>query len=121
MLRWLLILVFSIILLTMLVVTTYASLDRSILEVGSELTTDPWFHATLADAYFGFLTFYCWVAYKERSWGAKGIWLALVLILGNIAMASYVLWQLIRLGSNFSPAAFLLRPSDLPAGPDSRS
>ena len=35
------------------------------------LTTPPdnaWTIATLFDAYYGFITFYVWVAYKERRW-----------------------------------------------------
>ena len=88
---------FSTILLAMLTVTIYASLDRSVLNVGSQLTSDPWFQATLADAYFGFLTFYVWVAYKERSRLRKVLWFLLIMALGNIAMAIYVLIQLAKL------------------------
>ena len=94
--RTLLILLFLLILVTMLTITTYASLDRSIFSLGSQLTSDPWFHATLADAYFGFLTFYVWVAYKERAIWRKLLWFALIMALGNIAMAVYVLIQLRR-------------------------
>ena len=78
----------------MLAVTTYASLDRSILSVGSQLTADHWFQATLADAYFGFLTFYVWVAYKEPVIWQKLLWFVLIMLLGNIAMSAYVLIQL---------------------------
>ncbi len=107
--RWILLFLFCCILLAMLTVTMTASLDRSILKVGKELTSDPWFQATLADAYFGFLTFYCWVAYKERGWASKLTWFVLIMLLGNIAMASYMLWQLLRIGPEFSAARLLLR------------
>ncbi len=95
--RTILVVLFVGILLSMLAVTTYASLDRSVLNVGSDLTSDPWFQATLADAYFGFLTFYVWVAYKEPSLWRKALWFVLIMALGNIAMAVYVLIQLAKL------------------------
>ena len=49
------------------------------------------------DAYFGFLTFYMWVLYKERGIGMRILWFALIMSLGNIAMSLYVLIQLMRL------------------------
>lgn len=94
MIRLRLLLLFGGILAGMLSVTTYASLDRSILDVGPQLTSDPWFHATLADAYFGFLTFYVWVAYKESALWRKVVWCVLIITLGNITMSIYVLIQL---------------------------
>jgi hypothetical protein len=94
MIRGLLVLLFLGILTGMLAVTTHAMRDRSILAVGPELTADPWFQATLADAYFGFLTFYVWVAYKEPTWWRRVLWFVLIMTLGNIAMSLYMLWQL---------------------------
>ena len=81
----------------MLAVTTIASLDRGVFEAGADLWSDPWFRATLADAYFGFLAVYLWIAYKERSWGRRVLWFVLLMLLGNIAIAVYVLIQLFRL------------------------
>lgn len=100
---------FALVLMAMLAITTYASLDRSILNVGSQLTSDPWFLATLADAYFGFLTFYVWVAYKEAGLVKRFVWFVLIMTLGNIAMASYLLWQLWRLDPRATPTDLLLR------------
>ena len=97
MMRTTLLILFGGILVSMLAVTTYASLDRSIFHVGPQLTSDPWFHATLADAYFGFLTFFVWVAYKEPSRWSKVLWFVLIMTLGNIAMSIYVLLQLAKL------------------------
>jgi hypothetical protein len=77
---------FVLILAAMLAVTTYASLDRSIFSVRSQMTSDPWFQATLADAYFGFLTFYVWVAYKEPSVWRKLLWFVLIMTLGDVAL-----------------------------------
>lgn len=78
----------------MLVVTISASFEQSIVEASRVLWPDPWFRATLTDAYFGFLTVYVWIAYKERSLVARVVWFLAVMGLGNIAIASYVLLQL---------------------------
>ena len=71
--------------------------------------THPWFVATLFDAYFGFLWFWAWIAYKETSNAARAVWLVLVLGLGNIAMAGYMLLQLRRLPAGAAAEALLLR------------
>ena len=100
---------FLAILLAMSAVTIEASLDRGVFQAGSELWPDPWFRATLADAYFGFITVYAWVAYKERTWSARLLWFVAFMALGNFAMASYVLIQLARAGRERSAEALLLR------------
>ena len=71
--------------------------------------THPWFVATLADAYFGFLWFWAWIAYKEGSNLARAAWLVGVLGLGNIAMAAYMLLQLRKLPAGATAEALLLR------------
>ena len=70
---------------------------------------NPWFVATMFDAYFGFLWFWAWIAYKERSWLSRIIWLFLVLTLGNMAMAAYMLVQLVRLPADARVEDLLLR------------
>ena len=57
---------------------------------------DPWFRATLVDAYCGFLTFFVWVAYNEHTMWRRGLWFVLIMTLGNIAMSVYVLIQLTK-------------------------
>jgi len=69
----------------------------------------PWLVATLFDAYFGFLWFWLWIAYKEPGWGARLAWLAGVLALGNMTMAVYMLWQLWKLPPGATAADLLLR------------
>lgn len=59
---------FLAILAFMLFATVSASFDRSVWRAGATLWPDPWFRATLADAYCGFLTFYTWLFYREASW-----------------------------------------------------
>lgn len=71
--------------------------------------THPWFVATLADAYFGFLWFWAWIACKETSNVARAAWLVGVLALGNIAMAAYMLLQLRRLPPGAGADQLLLR------------
>jgi hypothetical protein len=58
---------------------------------------NPWAVATLWDAYCGFITFFCWVCYKEGSTGPRVLWFILIMALGNIAMSAYMLIQLFRL------------------------
>jgi len=99
---------FGAILVAMIAVTVRASLDRSILDAG-EVVRDPWGLATLFDAYFGFLTFYVWVAYRESSGIARCGWFVLIMTLGNIAMAAYVLLLLRRLPVDAGVARILLR------------
>lgn len=87
---------FLLVLLSMLAVTSWASLECALWKTPREVVTHPWFIATLFDTYWAFLTFYCWVAYKEVSWIARLAWLIGILLLGNIVMAIYMLIQLFR-------------------------
>jgi hypothetical protein len=85
-----------LVLAVMLYVTVNASLHQDIVSATRQLWPDPWFRATLADAYCGFLFFWLWVAWREQS-VAKGILsFFLIMTLGNIAMAGYLLVQLRR-------------------------
>jgi hypothetical protein len=56
----------------------------------------PWTVATLVDAYCGFLTFYVWVAWREPTTLRRVLWFVLIMGLGNITMALYVLLALRR-------------------------
>ena len=101
--------VFAAILVFMLFVTSWASLNESILTGGSKVMEIPWGVATLADAYCGFLTFFVWVAYKEVQFFRSLIWLILIFLLGNIAMSLYVLIQIYRLPKDALVEDLLLR------------
>lgn len=94
--RMLLTTLFAGILALMIGVTTWASLDRSVFHAGN-LFADRWFVATLCDAYFGFITFYVWVAYREKSLAGRVLWFAAIMTLGNIAMAFYVILAIQRM------------------------
>ncbi len=100
---------FIIILISMIVCTGWASSHQSVFAWGG-LTVGRdryWTIATLCDAYFGFLTFYVWVAYKETRWLPRAAWFLAIMALGNMAMASYVLLQLMRLRAG-QPASAIL-------------
>lgn len=102
---------FSFIFVIMICITVWASLKSNVLEGFAYLFNDRWAIATLADATFGFITFYAWVFYKETSWFSRLLWLILILALGNIAMAFYMLRLLIKVGVNARPEDILLRKS----------
>jgi len=102
---------FAGILIYMVCMTTWVSLHKSILLSPDEFSWahSPWAVATLFDAYFGFITFYAWVFYKETGGAARLVWFVLIMGLGNIAMSSYVLIQLVRLRPEQPASDILLR------------
>jgi hypothetical protein len=80
----------------MLYVTISASLHQDLITATRQLWPDPWFRATLADAYCGFVFFWLWVAWREQSSVKGALWFILIMALGNLAMAGYLLVQLRR-------------------------
>ena len=99
----------SLIIFSMMVVTGWASLYENVLIGGQKVLAEPWGVATMFDTYFAFLTFYFWVFYKESSHFSKLIWLILILLLGNMAISAYLLWQLYRLPPRAPVAHILVR------------
>jgi len=89
--------VFALILIAMLSVTITATIDQNIFEAVGNMWPNWWFKATLADAYFGFLTFFVWVAYKELLLWRKLLWFASIMLLGNLAISAYMLLELYKL------------------------
>ncbi len=85
------------ILLTMGGLIGWASLQQPIFGIPAEVTGNPWFIATLFDAYFAFITFYVWVAWKEPRLGARVLWFVSVILWGNFAMSIYLLGELFRI------------------------
>ena len=102
-------LLFGAIFLWMTAMTVRTSLAVSLWGAWPSFAANPWAVATLWDAYFGFLTFYLWVLYKERKTGARIFWLVLIMGLGNIAISLYVLLQLKQLRADDPVDAVLLR------------
>jgi hypothetical protein len=108
---WALRIAFGFVLISMLAVTSWASFEVALWKTPRAVATHPWFIATLFDTYFGFLTFYLWLAYKETSNVARVAWLMAILLLGNIAMSAYMLILLFRLPAEASMEKLLLRKS----------
>jgi len=102
---------FGGIFLWMIAMTAHVQSQKSLLLSPNEFSwqTSPWACATLFDAYFGFVTFFVWVCFKERAGSAKLLWLILILSLGNIAMSGYVLLQLFQLRDDEPASAILTR------------
>ena len=88
-----------LVLAVMLYVTISASLHQDIFSATRQLWPNPWFRATLADAYCGFLFFWLWVAWREQSLAKSVLWFVLIMALGNFAMAGYLLLQLLHIRS----------------------
>jgi hypothetical protein len=101
-------LLFAGIFVWMMALTVRTSLQVSLWSAWDSFAANPWAVATLYDAYFGFFTFWLWVAYREKSIIMKILWLVLIFSLGNIAMSLYVLIQLFRLRPD-EPVEALLR------------
>jgi hypothetical protein len=87
---------FLVILASMLAVTGWAGLQCPLFGIPHEVVGHPWFIATLFDAYWGFVTFFVWVAFKQTSWLARAAWFVAIILLGNIAMSAYCLQELFR-------------------------
>lgn len=104
-------LLFGFILVSLAAYTSWASTQQAVWEwQGLTQGADRWWTlATLIDAYYGFLTFYAWVFYKERSLAGRLGWFVGIMLLGNMAMAAYVLLQLQRLPAGRPAAEILLR------------
>lgn len=95
----------------MIAVTTWASLEKSVVLGFQLVSAERWGIATLFDAYFGFLFFYLWVHYRENSGLARASWLVAILLFGNIAMAIYLLNAIRQLPENAGMAALLAKRS----------
>ena len=88
-------LLFSIIIVSMVAVTTWAGSQQSLSAFAHSATfREPWVIATLFDAYWAFITFFVWVAWKESGAVARLLWFVSIVLLGNIAMSAYMLAQL---------------------------
>ena len=91
---WFLRVLFAVVIASMLAVTSWASMHTPLFAIPRAVFTHPWFIATLFDAYWAFVAFYVWVAWKEQSLAARILWFIAIIALGNIAMAAYFLREL---------------------------
>lgn len=107
---WFLRILFGLVLVSMLAVTTWASLHQALGDFARSATIrDPWVIATLFDAYWAFIAFFVWVAWKERSPAARVLWFISIILLGNIAIAAYMLDQLFTVSAREPARAALER------------
>jgi hypothetical protein len=88
---------FVFILLAMSWGTLRASLAQALFDIPPDVYLNPWFQVTLLDAYFAFLTFFVWVAWKEKRTAARVLWAVAIALWGNFAMAAYLLRELFRI------------------------
>ena len=100
---------FALMLIGMLSVTVTATIDQNIFEAVGNLWPNWWFKATLADAYFGFLTFFVWVAYKELHLWRKLVWFASFMLMGNLAISAYMLLELYKVQAGDTIETLLTR------------
>lgn len=100
---------FILVLIVLLGATIYASLEKNVLQAYVDLGRDRWGLATLFDAYFAFIAFFLWVAYKEAVLWKQALWLVLLLTLGNFAISGYALWQLSKWKPKSGAKGLLLR------------
>ncbi|HVM33146.1 MAG TPA: DUF1475 family protein [bacterium] len=105
-----LILYYILVFLVMTAVTTWASLTGNVLEGAAQVWALPWGRATFFDTYFAFLTFYLWVAYREKHWAGRVTWFLLIMALGNLAIAAYLIWRLAQLPARGTLADLLTGP-----------
>ena len=100
---------FALIFVGMLSLVITASIDQNMFEAVGNIWPNWWFRATLADAYFGFLTFFVWVAYKELHLWRKLAWFAAIMLLGNFAISAYMLLELYKLQAGDTIETLLTR------------
>lgn len=98
---------FAFIAVWMAVLATWASIACPLLGIPPAVLHHPWFLATLSDAYWAFVTFFIWVAFKQTAPVAKFAWFFAIILLGNIAMATYCLRELFRIPSTGSVRSIL--------------
>ncbi len=84
---------------------------RSVFD-NAKLMSDVWFQATLLDAYLGFLFAFVWIAWKEQTPVRQVVWFVLIMALGNMALAVYVGWQILKLLPNSSVGEIFQRSSN---------
>lgn len=108
---------FGVVLISMICVTMWASLQVSVFAIPRAVGGHPWFIATLFDTYWAFFTFYLWLTYKEAAWISCILWFIVIVLLGNIAMATYCLIRLAKVPAMATVENFLVRQPRSPPLP----
>jgi len=105
-----LIALFSILFIYIVYTVIATSLESNLFKEWDFLASIPWLKATLIDFYINTVVIFVWMAFREKRWLARILWLLGFVFLGSIATTLYVLVQLFKLDKN-EPVinAFLLK------------
>jgi hypothetical protein len=103
-----LILFYTVIWIAIVAVTVWAGSQSNVLDATAQLWNMPWGRATFFDTYFAFTTIWLWMAYREKTWVGRTVWFVLVMTLGNIAVAAYMIWNLLKLKPKATVQDFLV-------------
>ena len=99
-------LLFIAIFAAMLWVTSWASVGQPLGEfIAGPVIRDRWVVATLFDAYFAFIAFFVWVAWKETTLAVRVFLFIAIILWGNLAMSLY---KLIEVFTRRNPPRFAL-------------
>ena len=91
-------LLFLAIFAAMLWVTSWARVGQPLGEfIAGPVIRDRWVVAPLFDAYFAFIAFFVWVAWKETTLAVRVLWFIAIILWGNLAMSLYMLVELFRI------------------------
>lgn len=94
---WFLRFLFIVVIGSMVALTGWASHACSLFGIPAEVLHHPWFLATLADAYWAFIAFFVFVAWKQRDGLSRVSWFVAIMLLGNISIAAFFLRELFRI------------------------
>ncbi|MBL7994901.1 DUF1475 family protein [bacterium] len=104
---------FSLVLVGMAYVVVSTSYQSNLFDLirtwDSTNVMAPWFSATLWDFYANVLFIFVWIVYKETSVYRRIFWFILLVCLGSIATAAYVLIQLFRMNPEDGLEALFIR------------
>ncbi|MFP4177332.1 MAG: DUF1475 family protein [Acholeplasmataceae bacterium] len=80
--------------ITMTVALINGFVNGSFFEDGGELLENPWGIVSLVDLYVGFILFSLWIVHREKTLFARITWIVLLMVLGFLTGAIYVLLAL---------------------------
>ncbi len=75
----------------MLLAIAWGFVDASFGDDGAQLLALTWGRVTLIDLYLAFLFAWIWIAWRERTWPRRLVWLLLVVTTGSLAIGLYLL------------------------------
>lgn len=78
----------------------------------------PWGLAIIVDVYVGFFLLGGWIVFRERSTPRAALWIAALLVLGNLVSCVYVLAALATSRGHWSRFWLGRREAEVTAGPD---